>query len=41
MAHLAVSDGPTATHRGVERFARGAAGLAGATGEPLRVWLED
>lgn len=41
MAHLAVSDAATATHRGVERFARGAAGLAGATAEPLRVWLED
>lgn len=41
MAHLAVSDAATATHRGVERFARGAAGLAGATAAPLRVWLED
>ena len=41
MAHLALSDGATGTHRGVERFARGAAGLAGATVEPLRVWLED
>ena len=41
MAHVAVSDAATATHRGVERFARGAAGLAGATAEPLRVWLED
>ena len=41
MAHLALSDSATATHRGVERFARGAAGLAGATVEPLRVSLED
>jgi len=41
MAHLALSDGATGTHRGVERFARGAAGLAGATVEPLRVSLED
>jgi predicted secreted hydrolase len=41
MAHLAVSDAATGTHRGVERFARGALGLAGATVEPLRVWLED
>jgi predicted secreted hydrolase len=41
MAHLAVSDATTATHRGVERFARAAAGLAGAETEPLRVWLED
>lgn len=41
MTHLAVSDAATATHHGVERLARGAAGLAGATAEPLRVWLED
>lgn len=41
MAHLALSDAATGNHRGVERFARGAAGLAGATTEPLRVWLED
>jgi predicted secreted hydrolase len=41
MAHLAVSDAATGRHRGVERFARGAAGLAGATTAPLRVWLED
>jgi predicted secreted hydrolase len=25
----------------VERFSRGAAGLAGASGEPFRVWIED
>ena len=41
MAHLAVSDAAAGAHRGVERFARGAVGLAGATAEPLRVWLED
>ncbi len=28
-------------HRFAERFARGAGGLAGATGQPFRVWLED
>ncbi|MCU0766696.1 MAG: carotenoid 1,2-hydratase [Gammaproteobacteria bacterium] len=41
MAHLALSDAASATHRGSERFARGAAGLAGAATDPLRVWLED
>ena len=41
MAHLAVSDARTASHRAAERFARGAVGLAGATTKPLRVWLED
>jgi predicted secreted hydrolase len=41
MAHLAVSDAATGTHRAAERFARGAAGLAGATTEPIAVWLED
>jgi len=41
MAHLAVSDAQTARHRAAERFARGALGLAGASTEPLRVWLED
>lgn len=41
MAHFAVSDMATATHRPFERFSRGAAGLAGAQADPLRVWLED
>jgi predicted secreted hydrolase len=40
-AHFALSDVANGTHRGVERFSRGAGGLAGATGEPFRVWLED
>ncbi len=40
-AHFAISDVANATHRGVERFSRGAGGLAGASGEPFRVWLED
>ncbi len=41
MAHLAVSDAGAGQHRAAERFARGAAGLAGATTEPIAVWLED
>jgi predicted secreted hydrolase len=39
MGHLAVSDLGARRHHGVERFARAAAGLAGAQAEPLRVWL--
>ncbi|MEJ2575787.1 MAG: lipocalin-like domain-containing protein [Gammaproteobacteria bacterium] len=41
MGHLAVSDAARAEHRESERFARGAAGLAGAQTEPLRIWLDD
>ena len=45
MAHFAVSDPDGAAGRGrflsFERFARGAAGLAGAEVTPFRVWLED
>jgi predicted secreted hydrolase len=41
MAHVALSDLTQRRHRHAERFARGAAGLAGATAQPLRVWLED
>jgi predicted secreted hydrolase len=41
MAHFTVTDVATATFHAHERFARGAVGLAGATAEPLRVWLED
>jgi predicted secreted hydrolase len=40
-AHLAVTDVSARRHLAVERFARGAGGLAGATGEPFAVWLED
>ena len=40
-AHLAITDVARGAHVGVERFARGAGGLAGATGEPFAVWLED
>jgi predicted secreted hydrolase len=39
MGHFAVSDLDTRTHHSSERFARAAAGLAGAEAEPLRVWL--
>jgi len=40
-AHFAVTDVAAGRHAGVERFARGAGGLAGAAGEPCAVWLED
>jgi len=40
MAHLAVSDVRGERHYDFERFARGAAGLAGARAEPFRVWTE-
>ncbi len=41
MAHFAVTDVDGASHHAFERFARGAAGLAGARASPFRVWLED
>ncbi len=40
-AHFAVTDVAGGEHVSFERFSRGAAGLAGATGEPFGVWLED
>lgn len=40
-AHLALTDVAGRRHEFFERWSRGAAGLAGATGEPFRVWLED
>lgn len=40
MAHLALTDVDGGRHRAFERFARGAAGLAGARAAPYRVWLE-
>ena len=40
-AHFALTDPAGGRHQGVERFSRGAAGLAGAAGEPFQVWLED
>jgi predicted secreted hydrolase len=39
MAHFAVSDAGTSRFFAAERFARGAAGLAGAQSAPFRVWL--
>jgi predicted secreted hydrolase len=41
LAHLALTDVAAARFHAHERFARGAAGLAGATAAPLRIWLED
>lgn len=41
MAHVAISDIASADHRHAERYARGAAGLAGQSMQPFRVWLED
>jgi predicted secreted hydrolase len=40
-AHLAITDVAAGRHVAVERFSRGAGGLAAATGEPFAVWLED
>jgi predicted secreted hydrolase len=40
-AHLALTDVAGNEHTSFERFSRGAAGLAGATGEPFTVWIED
>jgi predicted secreted hydrolase len=40
-AHFAITDVSGGTHLGVERFERGAGGLAGAAGEPFAVWLEN
>jgi predicted secreted hydrolase/threonine/homoserine/homoserine lactone efflux protein len=41
MAHFALTDVAGKQHRALERFSRGAAGLAGAESPPYRVWLED
>jgi predicted secreted hydrolase len=40
-AHFALTDVAGDKHTFAERFSRGAAGLAGATGEPFGLWLED
>lgn len=40
MAHFAVTDSAQGEFMAEERFARGALGLAGAAGTPLRVWVE-
>lgn len=41
MAHMALSDVAQGRFYAYERFSRDAAGLAGASGEPFRVFLED
>ncbi|OED39653.1 hypothetical protein AB833_14760 [Chromatiales bacterium (ex Bugula neritina AB1)] len=41
MAHFAISSTDSDQVRAHERFARAAAGLAGAQTEPVRVWLDD
>jgi predicted secreted hydrolase len=41
MAHLALTDVAGRRYHAFERFARGAAGLAGAQAAPYGVWLED
>lgn len=41
MGHFAIADAESEETIESERFARGAGGLAGAQGEPFRVWLED
>jgi predicted secreted hydrolase len=41
MAHFALTDVAGERFQAVERFARGAAGLAGAQAAPYHVWLED
>ena len=40
-AHFAITDVKNNSHWATERFSRGAAGLAGASGDPYRVWLEN
>ncbi len=40
-AHFAITDVKNNDHWAVERFSRGAAGLAGANGAPYHVWLEN
>ena len=41
MAHFALTDVANQKFYAFERFSRSAAGLAGAQGQPFRVWLED
>jgi predicted secreted hydrolase len=41
LAHFAVTDVTGKHHHTLERFSRGAVGLAGAGASPFRVWLED
>ncbi len=41
LAHFAVTDTVSGTHRASERFARGHPRLAGVTADPFHLWLED
>lgn len=41
LAHFTVTDVESGLFRSFERWSRGSLGLAGAQGEPFRVWLED
>jgi predicted secreted hydrolase len=41
LAHFTISDVEAGRFQAFERFARGAAGIAGAQSPPYRVWLED
>lgn len=40
MAHFALTDGRSGKMHSFERFARGAAGLGGASDDPLAVWVD-
>lgn len=40
-AHFAITDAKSNAHTETEIFSRGAAGLAGASGAPFRVWIEN
>jgi predicted secreted hydrolase len=41
MAHFALTDVQRNRHYSFEKLARGAGGLAGAQGDPFRIWLEN
>lgn len=41
IAHFAITDAGGGEFHVAQRYARGAAGLAGATANPFRVWLDD
>ncbi len=40
-AHFAITEAKNNSHNETEIFERGAAGLAGASGEPFRVWIDN
>ncbi|MBS3785440.1 MAG: FtsX-like permease family protein, partial [Gammaproteobacteria bacterium] len=41
MGHFAITDITGGDHRAVERYQRGALGLAGAQVRPVRIWMDD